>query len=578
MRRILCRTGMAAILGLPAPLHAAVIQAESPARAHVQAAINAAADGDTVRIPAGSSTWTNAVNLSNKHITLQGAGMEQTVILDRTTHAIRVQGPGGKPFRITGLGFDGTGNPNSRSITLSNGRFIGFRVDNCRFYNERHALDFNSVQAAGVIDHCRFYSLEPKGGGDHVLIYASGDKSAAWQRPLGLGTADAIYVEDCTFEFFGEGNSDRPYLGMGKGARVVFRHNAAKNGCFEAFGASNYYTGTRATVFFEAYDNVFSGNCYCLFTIKGGTGNIFNNTVTGYGTGCFHFTDYRSRDYGTAPQYGPCDGMRAIDGNAPIEAGVHTGGDNQSVLTCAGSGWTPGQWVGYALWNETDDSVGRITANTADTITTGGGLKEGYTIVDSGTVTAVKDKTMTCAGKNWQWSGLKEFCYVRNVTDKSYGRITANGATTITATLKGGTRNAWQVGDVFQVTQAVPHGGVEKDWDKGDVFKITDGYPCLDQVGRAPDVEAAHVQPQLACPFYAWNNTVNGQNLNPWVKNGGVSPCGEQDHIQRGRDYFVDTPRPGYVPYTYPHPLTGGAVPLPAAPTNLRATGSRDGP
>jgi hypothetical protein len=34
--------------------------------------------------------------------------------------------------------------------------------------------------------------------------------------------------------------------------------------------------------------------------------------------------------------------------------------------------------------------------------------------------------------------------------------------------------------------------------------------------------------------------------------------------ILQGRDYFNDTPMPGYTPYAYPHPLTTGVQP----PTN----------
>lgn len=44
---------------------------------------------------------------------------------------------------------------------------------------------------------------------------------------------------------------------------------------------------------------------------------------------------------------------------------------------------------------------------------------------------------------------------VRNITDGSIGTITANTATTVTATLSGGTDNDWDVSDVYQVQE--PH-------------------------------------------------------------------------------------------------------------------------
>ena len=371
------------VVCLPRPLPAATIRAQSPAPPHVQAAIDSARDGDIVMVPAGSAAWGKSVVLSNKNLTLQGAGMTQTVITNLTDVGLHVKAAEGKPFRITGLGFDGTGNSKSRSILVDNGSFIGFRIDHCRFDNERHMLDIHNVRAEGVVDHCRYRCLENKGGGDHAALYVFGDGTAAWKRAAGLGTGAAVYVEDCEFEYFGSGNSDRPYLAMGNGAKVVFRHNRAKNGCFESFGANSYYIGARGAVSLEVYDNQFRGNCYCLFTIKSGTATLFNNTITGYSPGCFELTDYRTLNYAVAVQYGCCDGMKAIDGNAAIVSGRHTAGENQAVLTCSGSRWTPNQWVGYAVWNETGDSVGRITANTADTITTAAALVEGYAIVDA---------------------------------------------------------------------------------------------------------------------------------------------------------------------------------------------------
>lgn len=46
-----------------------------------------------------------------------------------------------------------------------------------------------------------------------------------------------------------------------------------------------------------------------------------------------------------------------------------------------------------------------------------------------------------------QWAGY----YIENTTDGSWGVITANTATAITATLQGGTENDWDVGDNYQI-------------------------------------------------------------------------------------------------------------------------------
>jgi hypothetical protein len=54
--------------------------------------------------------------------------------------------------------------------------------------------------------------------------------------------------------------------------------------------------------------------------------------------------------------------------------------------------------------------------------------------------------------------------------------------------------------------------------------------------------------------FYEWENV--------WVTAGGGSKWAvyEPGALVAGRDYFPDTKKPGYTPYTYPHPLVSGSV------------------
>lgn len=55
--------------------------------------------------------------------------------------------------------------------------------------------------------------------------------------------------------------------------------------------------------------------------------------------------------------------------NGVAASGTHDGSANASVLTDSGESWTVNQWVGYRIYNTTDGSHGDITANTATTIT-----------------------------------------------------------------------------------------------------------------------------------------------------------------------------------------------------------------
>ncbi|RLF40331.1 MAG: hypothetical protein DRN12_05610, partial [Thermoplasmata archaeon] len=82
--------------------------------------------------------------------------------------------------------------------------------------------------------------------------------------------------------------------------------------------------------------------------------------------------------------------------NPPLYAtGTHTGSDNSATLVDSSQSWTPGELVGYWIHNMDDQGSGGIHA---------------------------------------------------------YGQITANTATTVTATLTGGTENDWDNGDHYIIT------------------------------------------------------------------------------------------------------------------------------
>jgi hypothetical protein len=99
------------------------------------------------------------------------------------------------------------------------------------------------------------------------------------------------------------------------------------------------------------------------------------------------------------------------------------------------------------------------------------------------------------------------------------------------------------------------------------------GYPAYDSIGRtsptiyhkngpAPNGIGTHGYTiQAASPVYAWSNSANGGPLPILVGNNYTNvgiyasiPPVRMD-IQPNRDYFDDTPMPGYVPLVYPHPL-----------------------
>jgi hypothetical protein len=295
-----------------------IVYAASCSQGDVQAAIDDADDGDTVLVPAGTCAWTSpayqtpAVRISEKGITLRGAGIDQTIIVDATgddwynESLIRVDGVVGKPFRITGFTFSEINRP---APVLIYGDCKNFRIDHCEFDNPTDVSSTGLITSGdtyGVIDHCTFVE-------SRMVVRGSGD--AAWQQPLSLGTANAVYVEDCTFDRT-HGNA----VDAHNGGRYVFRANTITNTYIEAH--SNCPSGLRATFSYEVYSNtmVAAIRTYRPFSLRGGTGVIFGNTITGkYTSPHIHVDNQRScmgEDGLTClPPWDRCDGDSIYDGN-----------------------------------------------------------------------------------------------------------------------------------------------------------------------------------------------------------------------------------------------------------------------
>lgn len=322
-----------------APTGGATIQAASCSQADVQAAIDAAADGDTVLVPAGSCTWTTtqamtpAVSIANKTLTLQGAGIDRTTITDGTGYqafeqALVLDSAAGKVIRLTGFTFQGGHDQEWHGIVNiwgSSTCCAGFRVDHVRFVDTiNHTIEIGD--AFGVIDHC---TIEGNSGG--ILVKSTYPGDSSWAAPLELGSARAVYVEDCVFDF------DAHYRGAidaQSGGRYVFRHNTLINTYITNHGTETGYP-ERGAFSFEIYANTLSSSedWFTAMFLRGGTGVIFDNTASGFGNLAVA-ANYRSCDpYG---DWGRCDGTSAFDGNA--EANGYPCFDQIGRSTDAGPG------------------------------------------------------------------------------------------------------------------------------------------------------------------------------------------------------------------------------------------------
>ena len=74
------------------------------------------------------------------------------------------------------------------------------------------------------------------------------------------------------------------------------------------------------------------------------------------------------------------------------------------------------------------------------------------------------------------------------------------------------------------------------------------GWRCQYQIGTQNFGPSA-----ISKPAYVWGNTLNGAQVGMVVTEGA-------SHVRPGREFFNNgtTAKPGYAPYTYPHPLAAG--------------------
>lgn len=463
-----CRLGFFAgcVLALVSTVQAATRTAASLSQVDVQKAVNEASDGDTVLLPAGTATWTSAVVVDGKFITIQGAGSDKTTIVGgeyapsptRPTHRVfEITAKPGGLTRLTGLAIDGgTGAKdgyNKGMIALEGGSTT-WRVDHLHIRATRTCAMHVSA-SGGVIDHNTFvlvgwifgiYGFN--GGGPY------GD--AAWAEATDLGTGPkAFFIEDNLFEA-----TERSYALDGwKGQRVVVRHNRFKNALIGNHGTESggRLRGARS---FEVYENViqYTGPSWPdPIGFRSGTGVVFNNRIEGDFKEAMRVDNYRDwrsfSPWGIASGESPFDKNDVDERRKPViyETGRHTGAQGVPVLACAGKKWSADQWKGFSVFNTTTGKSSVIISNTGDTLTAR--------------------------------------------IDSSYG----------------GANLAWNAGDGFKIERCL----VALDQMGRGKGKLISG-----------DVPAPVAWPeQVEDPTYVWNNTLNGRagrlvSGSPHVKEG----------------------------------------------------------
>lgn len=247
----------------------------------VQNAVNAATDGWTVLIPAGSFTWTNGITISGKGIHLQGAGAGSSTISGSASPKLSITKDASHSVEVSGLTFTG-----GTLQIMGYGAWAAkpFLIHDCTF-NENNSGSIRLQVNGALIYNCQFNGVGNYGD-QAIKVKMDSDTESQWASPDTLGTNDTngnrnVYVENCTFT-----NMIYQALDFDGCSRIVVRSNLFHDSALSSHGADTSPIGMRQ---YEVYNNRFifrnMGDCdgsqtknldYLMY-IRGGTGCIFSN-------------------------------------------------------------------------------------------------------------------------------------------------------------------------------------------------------------------------------------------------------------------------------------------------------------
>lgn len=339
--------------------YAATITALNCEFATIQTIVNNAASGDTIKVPAGTCTWTTPAGCSagacnsvliKKSINLIGAGIDQTNIIDGTDSGIfysplYVSIGADQHVRISGFTFSDLG-VNDGFGVIQIGSKGTIRIDHNKF-NDITSRGIRVNGAFGVIDHNQFIKTS---NGTFQGIFIAADFQTGWTKALPIGTADSLFIEDNTFTY------DYPNdgaLDLQDGATAVFRNNEISGA---VIGTHGYDSTPRSSLWLEVYNNTISnptGNMISPAAIqyRGGSGVVYNNTTSGKWLMAVGLANYRSCSFYSEISKGWCNGTTTTpiaDGNTlPTETYL-----GWPCVDQVGRGTNQGSYPLY-IWNNT---------------------------------------------------------------------------------------------------------------------------------------------------------------------------------------------------------------------------------
>lgn len=250
--------------------------------ATVAAAVAAAAEGDTVTVPAGSCTWGESLVVTVP-MTIQGAGSSNTIITGSFTSSTRslieYDPPGAASglMRITGFDLDGDDKciplgllaPFTTANIVRNVR-VDHNILRGNTTSETGASLYVTGNLFGVVDNNVMYGK--------VSVEAGAGYTAFDSLEAVYGNADNLYIEDNTITHWGAN-----FFTSGHGSRYAARYNTLINtdeGANIFDGHGNMKT-VPTNMIIEGYGNSLTNTGFNarLGYIHGGKNLLFYNKI-----------------------------------------------------------------------------------------------------------------------------------------------------------------------------------------------------------------------------------------------------------------------------------------------------------
>jgi len=471
----------------------------------VQRAINSAARGDTVIIPAGTCTWSSGVTIKAKGIVVAGQGSGRIIAYSADTLTI---GSGAKTVAIQ------SGLPIATGETLR-------------------------LSQTGARSNYMVGTVSSYGGTTLTLNITTFSGSGSLHRWLVSTTSNTVIINNSSETLFSISEDTAAHTNI-SGIKI-----AAGTGTGDAFDF-NYTPGGAAILLHDCWVEQGASDSVRSNTNRGVIWNCsFDSTPFSMAPLAIHLKNAPATSWTTTSNMGMAD--TSGENNLYIESS-----DFHAYLNAADIDDNGRAVFRYNLFNNSG-----IATHGADTSPTGLRYFEYYNNV--GVFNAYSDGTTF--NMNW-WMFIRGGTYVVHhntlpaISSTDYGTKADIMMTVMNLQRRAGPDPCWGAGTSGGAEYPAPR-------QVGRGYVTGTGH---DGLGRKSD-SITYVGDSE--PAYAWANSRQPLTHVFLSDYGGTEcprHDATSNYIISGRDFFNGTvPKPRYTPYTYPHPLRQNSRTVPAA-------------